>query len=75
MWNMYVRIIKSQLNDVHYNGKFSDNANSIVYVLLFYSTSPCGYHTNPKLAILQDFAVAFADWPFPANNYLFKISD
>ena len=34
MLNIYVRIIKSQLNDVKYNGKYSDNANSIVYVLL-----------------------------------------
>ena len=44
-------------------------------LFMFYSTFPCGYHTNPKLAILLDFVVAFADWPFPANNYLFKISD
>ena len=34
MLNIYVRIIKSQLNDVKYNGKYSDNANPIVYVLL-----------------------------------------
>ena len=72
MLNIYVRIIKSQLNDVKYNGKYSDNANSIVYVLLDISM---WLSHESKLAILLDFVVAFADWPFPANNYLFKISD
>ena len=47
-------IIKSQLNnDVNCNGNFQKKR---IPLFMFNSKCPCGYHTNPKLAILQDFA-------------------
>ena len=54
MWNMYVLIIKSQLsNDVNCNVKFQKMR---IPLFMFYSIFPWGYYTNPKFAILRDFA-------------------
>ena len=54
MWNIYVLIIKSQLsNDVNCNVKFQKMR---IPLFMFYSIFPWGYHTNPKFAILRDFA-------------------
>ena len=54
MSNIYVLIIKSQLsNDVNCNVKFQKMR---IPLFMFYSIFPWGYHTNPKFAILRDFA-------------------
>ena len=48
---MYVLINKSKLN----NG-VNSTVNFQKMQILFYSKSKFGRHTNPKLAILRDFA-------------------
>ena len=54
MSNIYVLIIKSQLsNDVNCNVKFQKMR---IPLFMFYSIFPWGYYTNPKFAILRDFA-------------------
>ena len=54
MWNIYVLVIKSHLsNDVNFNFKFQKMR---IPLFMFYSIFPWGYHTNPKFAILRDFA-------------------
>ena len=54
MWNIYVLIIKSQLsNDVNCNVKFQKMR---IPLFMFYPIFPWGCHTNPKFAILRDFA-------------------
>ena len=60
IWNTYLLINKSQLNnDINNKEKFQKMR---IPLFMLYSKFFCGYHTNPRLATLRDFAEVWIEF-------------